>query len=113
MLPFRKTPTHDEIIAAFDPWTLACAVGAANGTIGVSMGFEWWLTLAEPNFIDKVLNRVKATREEAVGALRTYVKANVAYNYETILRREETKRGLPSAPVLGPGESMVIKIPVE
>lgn len=100
----------DQIIAAMDPWTLACAVGAENGTVGVHIGFETWLLLSRGNWMAAVVTSTGAAESRIEAALLAFVSANKAQHMNSVLREQETKRGLPHVPVLGPGESMTVSI---
>lgn len=101
------------IISTMDPWTLACAVGADNGTIGTTIGFDMWLRLSRKNWMPQVQQKTRASEAEIEFALRHFVRANAAKNYRVVLREEESRRGQAPTPVLGPGESMTITVPLE
>lgn len=106
--PAPPEPSERDILAAFKPWTLACAVGAENGSIGTSMGFETWLRISQENWIDEVSAKSLARPPAVADVLRRYVHEHRAEPYTAVLRNEERKRGLREACVLGPGESMQI-----
>ena len=78
---FGPAVSDDEILTAMDPWTLACAVGAENGTIGVRMGFEWWLGSAQKNFAPEVAAKLGVSEGRIVRVLRGYVEANQNRHY--------------------------------
>lgn len=97
MWPFRKRrsppaaeATREQIIAAFEPWTLACAVGSMNGTI-YGNNRRGWLTF------DRWLFAVKKTDwpvplPAAIEALRSYAETNRHRNMEEVFYDEEAKR---------------------
>lgn len=106
-------PTDRDILAAFEPWTLACAVGAENGTVGTSMGFEMWFQCSRKNWLPKVRGFVNASDTRIKSVLQTFVSANVHKDYRAVLREEEAKRGIRPSCVLGPGESMTVTVPLK
>lgn len=103
--------TDEQIIMAMDPWTLACATGAENGTVeGLSCGFDMWLSLSKKNWMPKVLSTIKCTDRGVESALRRFVARNVAKHYRQVLSEQTALRGQPSPLVLGPGESGTMSI---
>lgn len=112
--PAVSRPTDRDILAAFDAWTLACAVGSENGTIGLSYGgLDTWLRLSKPNWMPKVQGACPlASVQEIEATLRRFVQTNKAKNYQMVLREQESARGLRPSCVLGPGESMTLTVPL-
>lgn len=107
------TREEETIIAAFDPWTLCCAVGAANGSTGSRMGFETWLDISKPNWLPEIKDRLgHVTGLSIIPALRAYVRENQNRFYKEVFDEENRKRGKVSNPVLGPGESISIVVNV-
>jgi len=106
--------SDDAIIAALDPWTLACAVGADNGTVGGRyMGFDLWLDLSKQNWLPEAKERLGfLTGTRIIAALRSYVAANRHLHMSAVMAMEQQKRGQHPSPVLGPGESMTIEVPL-
>jgi hypothetical protein len=103
--------TNEQIIDAMEPWTLACAVGAENGTIGSCMGYDMWLQVSAVNWLPATQSKLNGASVRAIkNALRAFVTENFNKNYMVVLREQEQKRGMNPAPVLGPGESMTITI---
>jgi hypothetical protein len=101
--------TNEEIIARLEPWVLACAVGAANGSIYGKIGAPGRLNL---NLWLLCVNRsdwntgVSEAKTEA--ALRRYVSLHRHQHMNDVLHEEETRRGMKHSVTLGPGESMTI-----
>jgi hypothetical protein len=91
-------PAH-EIIATIDPWTLASAVGAENGSIGIAIGFDSWLHLSRKNWMPQLQKTISASDAAIERALRQFVRENRARNYLSVLRAEQAKRA--SAAKLG------------
>lgn len=108
--PTNKQNDAEKIIAAMDPWTLACAVGAENGSIGTSMGFDMWFEIAAKNFAPKVMTKTNSSFNAVKKALRAYVDANQHLDYAIVLKTVTAARNLPQAVVLGPGESMEVTL---
>lgn len=98
---FGEPASSEEIIRAFDPWTLACAVGAKNGTVGSPMGYEMWRKLSEPNWMPKARARCGASERAIGAALKEFVSANEHLDMIDVLRAEQKKRGLPISRVAG------------
>lgn len=108
----RPSVHPDDIISAMDPWMLACAVGAENGSIGTSIGFDMWFRLSKENWMPEVVRTSGASERQIEGALRAFVARNSSKNYQTVLRNEEAIRGRAPSPILGPGESMTVSVPL-
>lgn len=100
----------ERVIAAMDPWTLACAVGAENGSGGMAIGFDMWFRLSRKNWLPELVAKTCAAPSIIESALRGFVSANRHRDMMEVMREQEAARGLPSAPVLGPGESMTISV---
>ncbi len=104
----KKEIPAGEILSAFDPWTLACAVGVENGTIGSSVGFESWLRTSRKNWMPRVKERLPNCRRSVIEtALRGFVKENSHKPYDVVLAEEDEKRGNSPSVVLPPGESRI------
>lgn len=101
----------EQIIGAFDPWTLACAVGATNGTVGVCIGYNAWLSLSRKNWMPQVKEKLHGIAEDTItGALLQYVLANSHRDHKSIFSDECEKRGHHPQPVIGPGETITIRL---
>lgn len=109
---FGPTVTDAEIIDAMDPWTLACASGAENGSLGVRMGFDWWLSCSRKNWVPQVTQKTGVSARRIESVLRGFVSRNSHKPYQVVLREEEQRRGQRPSAVLGPGESMTVTLNV-
>lgn len=102
--------TDNEIAAKLEPWTLACAVGAANGTIygpgqGGMLTLDLWLHCVQRKKWQSLTGVSDARTEKAI---RSYVKLHRHQHMNDVLREEEARRGITPSVVLGPGESMTV-----
>jgi hypothetical protein len=106
-------PSDGEIIGRLNPWVLACAVGAANGSIYGKIGASSILNL---NSWLLCVNRsgwnTGVSKAETEAALRRYVSLHLHQHMNDVLMEEETQRGMKPSVILGPGESMTIKVPI-
>lgn len=101
---------RERIIGAMKPWTLCCAVGAENGSIGSTIGFDMWLRLSKKNWMLAVEKCSGASERQIEAALRTFVAANKHKNCNMVLNEVTEQRGLAKSVVLGPGESMTVTL---
>lgn len=103
--PSEPAVTDQQIIDAMDPWTLACASGAENGSLGVHMSLDFWLSQSRENWLPAVkkVTGVSAGRIERV--LRDYVSKHNGAPYSVTLAMEERRRRLAPSCVIGPGET--------
>lgn len=106
------TSNDEKIIAAIEPWMLACAVGSHNGTVGVHMGFKPWLLRSKVNWMPDVKKATGASESAIEAALYRFVQANGHQHMNEVLRSVEKARGKAPAVVLGPGESMEVEVRV-
>lgn len=110
-----KTTDNNDIIAKLNPWLLACAVGAMNGSIygavGASglMDFDSWLRLVRRDDWQALTGVPDSVTEQA---LRSFAVANKHRHMAEVCADEERRRGLQPAPILGPGESMTVSFPL-
>ena len=77
----------DEIIAAMDPWMLACAVGAENGSIGRRMGFDMWLRLSRKNWMPEVCMKTGASELIIEATMREFVRQNRERHFRDVYQR--------------------------
>lgn len=104
----RITEAETDITSFFTPWTLACAVGAENGTIGVQIGFERWCSLSRKNWLPEIQKKTGLSSSRIMGALSAYVCENQHLNYKEVLNRESDKRGEPRHTTIGAGETLTV-----
>lgn len=97
MWPFAKSVPAPDIIAAMEPWTLCCAVGAKNGTIGSAIGFDMWLHLSRKNWMPKIVAKTGATERAIESALTAFVEANQDKSYRIVFDELNGERGLKRA----------------
>lgn len=107
-----RRPSHEEITSKLEPWTLACAVGASNGTIYASgqrglLNLKTWLRLVNR---DGWQHLTGASMGRIDAAIRVYVRANQHKHMNAVLREEEQRRGLQPSITIGPGESVRFEI---
>ncbi len=109
-------PTHEEILLRLNnPWLLACAVGAMNGSIYGGVGsrgvinFDSWLRLVRRNDW-RNLTGVDDTLTE--DALRSFATANKSRHMNEVLHEQETKCNISPSVTLGPGESISVTVPL-
>jgi hypothetical protein len=93
------------IIDAFEPWSLACAVGCDNGTIGALYGFEMWRRQSQPNWMPEVKQRVddKVSEEQIIRVLEYFVACNRVKHWRVVFAEENERRGIPDPIVIEPG----------
>lgn len=109
-----ESPRLDEVTSKLEPWVLACAVGAMNGSIYGAVGarglmdFDTWLSLVRRDDWKALTGVADSITERA---LRAFATANQHRHMNEVCRDEEIKRGLKPAPILGPGESMTVSFP--
>ena len=91
---FKKSPTTAEITAKLDPWLLACAVGAKNGSIygpirsrGL-ITFDTWLSVVNRDKWQDIGFTVAAIEK----ALRAYAVEHSSLDIEAVLKMEQTRR---------------------
>lgn len=107
----KPSYSDDEILRAFEPWTLACAVGSENGSLGARMGYQYWLSRSQPNWMPGIRARLHGVRERRVlEALEGFVRANIGRDYRDVLEAESAARGEIAGAILGPGESTTVRL---
>lgn len=108
---WRDVP-NQTIIDAIDPWVLACAVGAKNGTIGFK-GYSYWFHRSWPSWGPDVCAKTGAWPYQVRRALRWFVAWRPMTPYDVVLRQVERERGLPESNVIAPGGTMDIVIEID
>lgn len=106
-----SSPAEQDIIAAIDPWILACAVGAQNGSTGSSMGYSYWFDESKKNWLVNTMFKTKATEGEVRAALTRYVLLQGAKHYKLVFEEENRIRGTVPELILGPNEAVTITMP--
>lgn len=107
--PFNRE-SDERIIAAVDPWMLACAVGAENGTVGIRIGFDSWFRSSSRNWLSAAAKDSGASEQQIRSALRRFVRRNLKRHMNEVLDAECRRRGLAAPIVLGPGEEVTITV---
>ena len=108
---FGQPVTDEQIITAIDPWTLACAVGAENGSIGVRMGFKHWLGRSRDNWMPAVKKKCPGASQRRIeNVLRQFVRTHCDKSYGLVMQEQETIRGQEHGLVIGPGESVTMTV---
>lgn len=112
MLMQEPEPCRSEnrIVAACDPWTLACAIGAVNGTNGMAANFDSWFRLSQSNWVPEIQTKTGASVGEIKSAVHHFAKQNRGLCLINAVREICVARGLPQAPVLAPSESFTIRL---
>ncbi len=112
----EDTVTDEQIEDRLKPWTLACAVGALNGSIyGAigsrgAIGFDLWIEMVN----GKEWHSLTGTSDVRVKrVLRAYASKHVREHMNDTLRREESRRGMNPSVTIGPGETITVKVEVE
>lgn len=91
---------REQIIAQLDPWVLACAVGAMNGSIYGNIGsrghlnFDLWFYLLNKDRLERI-GPLGDLRE----SLRWFAFQNRNFHMFEVMREECRKRGLPEPEV--------------
>lgn len=107
----RRSFTDEEVIAAMDPWTLACAAGCQNGSLGMRMALDYWLRLSVANWFPELQQKLPGLQQDrAIMALREFVAANAHKPYQRVLTEVEAARGAAPSVVIGPGESVTLGV---
>lgn len=112
----QDSSADDEIILKLDPWLLACAVGAMNGSMYGAVGtrgimdFDVWILLVNKDKWRKRTGKPDVVVEQV---LRRYAEAHRSEPMEFVLRGEEKKRGKIPSIMLRSGESVDIGISVD
>lgn len=101
-------PRDEKIIRAIEPWMLACAVGAENGTTGSICGFDMWFRISRENWVQRVKARTGASEKQIEKTIRAFVAANKSRHYQEVLEQYEAERGSKPSMVIGPGESKTV-----
>jgi hypothetical protein len=105
----RRSLDEDRIICTCDPWTLACAVGAVNGTNGLAIDYDHWFKLSQSNWLPEIQHQTGASVAEIRTAVHNFAKANKHLHLHNALHSICAARGLPSPIALTPGESATLQ----
>ena len=116
---FQKTThakrlTQAEILSRLNPWTLACSVGALNGSIYGRVGergfitLEIWCRHVEKDDWERLTGI--ADQQQILEALRQFAIENQNRNMIDVLKDLEQERGLVTSVTLAPGEPATISV---
>ena len=109
----NPAPSDETIISAMDSWTLACAVGSENGSIGVRYGLDLWLDMSRKNWLPKLRPKLPAATDAQIeSALRRFVEKNTIKDFRVVLKEQDEKRGKSySEPLMiGAGETVEVSV---
>src|ERR1700730_12671741 len=79
---FADARTQDQIIAAIDPWVLACAVGALNGSCYATVGsqrminFDNRLRMIQKHWLPRITEFTGTSDGQVINALKAFTEKN-------------------------------------
>ena len=86
--------SDERIINAIDPWTLACAVGAVNGTAGRRYGFNMWYRHLHKDQLVQVSVALGVTERRIKKVLEQFATQNNGQHMNSVLQELRQKRGM-------------------
>jgi hypothetical protein len=86
--------SDERIINAIDPWTLACAVGAVNGTAGRRYGFNMWYRHLHKDQLVQVSAALGVTERRIKKVLKQFATQNNGQHMNSVLQELRQKRGM-------------------
>jgi hypothetical protein len=89
-----RTVSDEHIINSIDPWTLACAVGAENGTGGRRYGFNMWYRHLHKDQLLQVSATLGVTERRIKKVLKRFATQNNGQHMNSVLQELRQKRGM-------------------